>query len=126
MRRLIMLSWNRGVSPRGYALVAACLALGMAQAAVAEIYAWRTDDGGYAYTDDKDQIPARYRAQAKALPSTSLASYERYTPQDPVAAARYAERLERRLATLRAANAGAPVAEARSEAAAATPGTLLV
>lgn len=121
-----MLSWSCGVAPRGYALVAACLALGMAQAAVAEIYAWRTDDGGYAYTDDKDQIPARYRAQAKRLSNTSLSSYERYTPQDPVAAAHYAERLERRLATLRAANAGAAAGAARSEAAAATPGTLLV
>src|SRR5262245_54827581 len=108
MRRLIMLNWNGGVGRRGRAVLGACLALVVAQTAAAEMYAWRTDDGGYAYTDDKDQIPERYRAQAKRVSSTSLKSYERYTPQDPQASAQYAERLERRLAALRAANAAAP------------------
>lgn len=122
-----MLSWNRGVARAARASFAACLALGMAQAAAAEIYAWRTEDGGYAYTDNRDHIPARYRAQAKPIGSRSLSSYERYTPQDPAASARYAERLERRLSALRAANAqGAVASRAAAAAAAPSAGTLLV
>jgi hypothetical protein len=124
-----MLSWS-GVRRRGRRLagawLGACLALGFAQGAHAEIYAWRTDDGGYAYTDDKDQIPARYRAQAKALSRTSLSSYERYTPQDGASSARYAERLERRLMALRAANTAAPQPAAQASAAPVGSGTLLV
>jgi hypothetical protein len=122
-----MLSWTGGAARRGRALMGACLALGIAQAVAADVYAWRTEDGGYAYTDDRDQIPARYRAQAKRLAHSSLSSYERFTPQDPAATARYAERLERRLAALRAANA--PAQRAASAAAAAPApgtGTLLV
>jgi hypothetical protein len=125
-----MLSWKSGAGRLGRAAFGACLALGLAQAAAAEVYAWRTEDGGYAYTDDRDQIPARYRAQAKVLKGTSLASYERYTPQDPKAASQYAERLERRLAALRAANAAgaAYAAPAATHAAddTASAGTLLV
>ncbi|HVN40006.1 MAG TPA: hypothetical protein VMW19_17710 [Myxococcota bacterium] len=105
-----MLNWNGGVGRCGRAALGACLALVVAQTAAAEMYAWRTDDGGYAYTDDKDQIPERYRAQAKLVSNASLKSYERYTPEDPQASARYAERLERRLAALRAMNAVAPQA----------------
>jgi uncharacterized protein DUF4124 len=103
-----MLSWKSGAERLARVAFGACLALGLAQTAMAEVYAWRTEDGGYAYTDDRDQIPAKYRAQAKLLKGTSLAGYERYTPQDPKASSQYAERLERRLESLRAANAGAP------------------
>jgi len=105
------------------ALICASILLVVAPAG-AEIYAWRTEDGGYAYTDDRDQIPARYRAQATAQKHAPLAGYERFTRQDDDATARYAERLERRLAALRAANV-----EPRQAAAAApagSPGTLMV
>jgi hypothetical protein len=122
-----MLNWNGGVGRRGRAVLGACLALVVAQTAAAEMYAWRTDDGGYAYTDDKDQIPQRYRAQAKLVSSSSLKSYERYTPQDSQASAQYAERLERRLAALRAANAAAPHAPvAHAAPAAPHSGSLLI
>lgn len=124
-----MLSWKSGAGRLARVAFGACLALGIAQTAAAEVYAWRTEDGGYAYTDDRDQIPARYRAQAKVLKGTSLASYERYTPQDPKAASQYAERLERRLESLRAANAAAPhAAPSASQRGddASSAGTLLV
>jgi hypothetical protein len=113
-----MLSWKSG------AVAGACLVLGFAHAAAADVYTWRTEDGGYAYTDDRDQIPARYRAQAKRVGSTSLRDYERYTPQDPEATSRYAERLERRLAVLREVNA--TPAPARDEAPATSSGSLLI
>jgi hypothetical protein len=76
-----------------------------APAALAEIYAWRTDDGGYAYTDDRDQVPARYASQVKVLPGGQLADYARFTRQDTQASDRYAARLSERLAHLRAVNA---------------------
>jgi hypothetical protein len=105
------------------ALCGALLLLAVAQTAAAEIYAWRTEDGGYAYTDDRDQIPARYRDQAKLMARKSLKSYERYTPQDAASSARYAERLERRLQSLREANM--PVARA-PQAQPPAPSRLLV
>ena len=80
----------------------ACLTL--AGAASAEIYAWRTEDGVYAYTDDPDLVPRRYAAEVKVVGSTSLDDYERYTPTDPVASHRYTDRLEKRLEYLRAVN----------------------
>ena len=80
----------------------ACLLL--AGVASAEIYAWRTDDGVYAYTDDPDLVPRRYAAEAKVVGSTGLDDYERYTRTDPAASQRYGDRLEKRLHYLRAVN----------------------
>jgi hypothetical protein len=115
-----------GVQGASRALCGAALVLAFAQAAVAEIYAWRTEDGGYAYTDDRDQIPARYREQAQALKRRSLESYERFTPQDAASAEDYAERLERRLQSLREANARSAVASTAAQPQAAPTGNLLV
>src|SRR5262245_40483597 len=94
-----MRSWKRGLV-LGSALVCA-----LSASARADLYTWRTEDGGYAYTDDPKQIPARYRSEAKQVARKPLSDYKRYTAQDADASARYAERLERRLATLREANA---------------------
>lgn len=87
----------------------------VAGAAGAEIYAWRTEDGVYAYTDDPDLVPSRYAAEAKVVGSTGLDGYERYTRTDPAASQRYGDRLEKRLRYLRAVN------ETPSRAAAPTP-----
>lgn len=119
-----MLNRTSGVSRLECALICASILLGIAPMAGAEVYAWRTDDGGYAYTDDPDQIPARYRAQATARQRAPLTSYERYTRQDDDATARYAERLARRLQALRAANAEPSPAVAAASA--VSPGTLMV
>ena len=99
-----MRSWKSRVTRLGGALLGSVLVSAAATPALADMYTWRTEDGGYAYTDDPKQIPARYRAQAKRIERQPLTSYARYTPQDPDASARYAERLERRLAALRDAN----------------------
>ena len=76
----------------------------VAGAASAEIYAWRTEDGVFAYTDDPDQVPPRYAAEARVIGSTGLDGYERYTRTDPGASQRYGDRLAKRLRYLRAAN----------------------
>jgi len=80
----------------------------LAGAATGDVYAWRTEDGGYAYTDNLDQVPERYADQAKPVAENGLEGYERFTRTDPAASDRYADRLERRLRYLRAVNS-APV-----------------
>jgi hypothetical protein len=74
------------------------------------VYSWRTEDGGYAFTDDPKAIPARYRDQATVRTSGRLHDYPRYTPADDKAVERYADKLDQRLAHLRALNAQPVVA----------------
>ena len=93
---------SRILSLAGATVLLAALA---APVAADPVYSWRTEDGGYAFTDDPKAIPARYRDQAKLRGSARLQDYARYTPSDDTATERYAERLTRRLEYLRAANA---------------------
>jgi hypothetical protein len=81
------------------------LGVGPSGTAAAEIYAWRTDDGGYAFTDDAKAIPPRYRDRADVRPGGSLRDYARFTPRDDAASRDYAQRLAERLAALRERNA---------------------
>jgi hypothetical protein len=85
----------------GAAAFAAALA---APAAADPVYSWRTEDGGYAFTDDPKAIPPRYRDEAQKRESGSLHDYKRYTPSDDVATERYAAQLTQRLEHLRAVN----------------------
>ena len=93
---------SRILSLAGATLLLAAL---VAPAAAGPVYSWRTEDGGYAFTDDPKAIPARYRDQAKLRSTARLREYARYTPSDDKATGRYAERLTQRLAHLRAVNA---------------------
>ena len=94
-------------------------------AAADPVYSWRTEDGGYAFTDDPKGIPARYRDQAKLRESSRLGDYSRYTPSDDKATERYAEQLDRRLARLRAMNAQPVVTREAFAASSAAPATAL-
>jgi hypothetical protein len=96
----------------------------VAPAVSAEIYSWRTEDGGYAYTDDRDQIPARYASQVQVVGSRKLESYERYTIQDAAAGQAYADRLSARLERLRAMNAADATPAAHTVRAGAPQNTL--
>lgn len=97
---------HRGLAARlgAIALAGALGGLTVASAAQAEIYAWRTEDGGYAYTDDPDQVPARYADEAHVRSDTDLREYDRYTATDTAASNDYAARLRSRLRYLRAVN----------------------
>jgi hypothetical protein len=108
-------TWSR--IPTGLSLT--LLIGGLAVPALAETYSWRTEDGVYAYTDDPQHIPARYVEQARLVPLRSLQSYERFTPQDPVATNHYANRLSDRLQYLRGINSAAQPAAAVPTAAGA-------
>jgi hypothetical protein len=89
----------------GATLLVAALA---APAAAEPVYSWRTEDGGYAFTDDPKAIPPRYRDQAEVRETERLEDYKRYTPADDHATQRYAEQLDRRLERLRRLNAPRP------------------
>jgi hypothetical protein len=78
------------------------------------LYRYETADGTVAFTDDAKRIPERYREGATTIEPSVLDGYGRYTPADKAASETSAERLEARLAKLRAANA--PVADEAEEA----------
>jgi hypothetical protein len=97
------------------AMFAALLWLMPASASAGTIYSWRTEDGGYAFSDDPDVIPARYRDQAQTRASADLRDYERYTESVSGSGDRYAEELAARLERHRATNA-APATTGPSQA----------
>jgi len=88
----------------GLAIVAAFSAALAVPVAADPVYSWRTEDGGYAFTDDPKGIPARYRDQVKVSEARRLHDYERFTPSDDHATERYSEQLTQRLEHLRAVN----------------------
>jgi hypothetical protein len=92
------------------ALVGTGVLLAGGLASAEEIYTWRTQDGVYAFTDDKKAIPPRYRNHVKVRRSESLEGYRRFTPKDDRATHEYEERLAARLEHLRALN-GRPAAD---------------
>jgi hypothetical protein len=71
----------------------------------ADIIAYRTEDGVFAYTDDHDKVPARYAADAVTVRDSKLDTYPRLTIEDTDAAREVSARLEKRLDYLRQANA---------------------
>ena len=52
----------------------------------AEYYRYETDNGSLAFTDDPEQIPARYRDSAVAVPEQSLHDWNRTTHVEPAPA----------------------------------------
>ena len=90
----------------------------------ADIIAYRTEDGVFAYTDDHDKVPARYAADAVTVRDSALHSYPRLTIEDTAAARAVSARLEKRLDYLRQANA-ASAAEREVAATAAAKQTVI-
>jgi hypothetical protein len=115
MLKLSIRSWT--------ALVGTGVLLAGGVAAAEEIYSWRTQDGGYAFTDDEKAIPPRYRDRVQVRRTEGLEGYRRFTPKDDPATQRYEERLAARLEHLRALNTRpqAPSSGAPASGAAPTP-----
>jgi hypothetical protein len=84
--------------------VAAVTLIFTVPALAGEIYSWRTEDGGYAFTDDAKAIPPRYREQVETRQTEGLGSYARLTAPEPGANAAYSRRLADRLDHLRSLN----------------------
>jgi len=95
----------RAVAPALRAALGLALALGLAAPAAADVYAWKTDDGVFAYTDDPKKIPARYAEEAVTVRDTRLEAYPRLTREDSQATRAVAARMEKRLEYLRRVNA---------------------
>lgn len=87
------------------AVLALTLALGVVAPAAADVYAWKTDDGVFAYTDDPKNIPGRYADEAVTVRDTRLEAYPRLTREDSQATRAVAARMEKRLEYLRRVNA---------------------
>ena len=71
----------------------------------ADVIAYRTEDGVFAYTDDHEKVPARYAADAVTVRDANLHGYPRLTLEDTAAAREVSARLQKRLDYLRQANA---------------------
>ena len=100
----------------------AAFVAGLAAPAAADpVYSWRTEDGGFAFTDDPKAIPARYRDQVQVREARRLHDYKRFTPADDEASERYSEQLTRRLEHLRAVNDGRRVVAWSQDAAPGGP-----
>ena len=64
-------------------LLAICAVLLPALVVAQNYYRYRTDSGSVAFTDDLDQIPARYRDSAEAVQPAPLPDYSRTTVSEP-------------------------------------------
>ncbi len=81
-------------------------------AAAEPIYHWRTEEGADAFTDDPKRIPARYRSEAEARPTSMLQDYDQLSTVDSTASAAYQEQLAARLERLRELNQGTATSRA--------------
>jgi hypothetical protein len=96
-----MLKQNRILS----SALGAALVLAGPVRALADVIAYRTEDGVFAYTDDRDKVPARYAADAVTVHDSKLRTYPRLTVEDTTSARAVSDRLEKRLDYLRQVNA---------------------
>jgi hypothetical protein len=86
------------------AAVAAGTLIVAAPALAGEVYSWRTEDGGYAFTDDEKAIPPRYRDRVETRTIEGLGDYHRLTAPPAGATDDYSRRLADRLDHLRSLN----------------------
>ena len=98
---------NRNWMARAGVLVLAFV-LG-ASASAGTLYSWKTEDGTFAYTNEKKRIPAKYKTEAKKSTLKSMESYERFTPGPKIDDTAYGDRIVQRLEVFHAAD-GATVA----------------
>lgn len=72
-----------------------------ASASAGTLYSWKTEDGTFAYTNDKKRIPAKYKGEAKTSNLKSMESYARFTPGPKSDGKAYEDRIVERLEVLR-------------------------
>lgn len=81
-----------------------------ASASAGTLYSWKTEDGTFAYTNDKKRIPTRYKAEAKTSNLKSMESYARFTPGPKTDGKAYTDRIVERLEVLRMHGGDTPAA----------------
>lgn len=105
---------------------AAALATSLSGAPIAaDVIAYRTEDGVFAYTDDREKVPARYAADAVTVRDAKLGSYPRLTVEDTASAREVTARLEKRLDYLRQVNAPSAAPHAAAADVSAPHGTVV-
>ncbi len=72
-----------------------------ASASAGTLYSWKTEDGTFAYTNERKQIPAKYKGEAKKSNLKSMESYDRFTPGPKSDGKAHQERVMERLEVLR-------------------------
>lgn len=73
-----------------------------ASASAGTLYSWKTEDGTFAYTNDKKRIPTRYKNEVESSKLRSMESYARFTPGPKTDDKAYGDRIVERLEVLRA------------------------
>lgn len=96
-------SSNRNWAAR-FGVVGLAFVLG-ASASAGTLYSWKTEDGTFAYTNDKKRIPTKYKAEAETSTLKSMGSYARFTPGPKTDGKAHGDRIVERLEVLRT-NAG--------------------
>lgn len=91
-------SWAARVGAAAFAFV-----LG-ASASAGTLYSWKTEDGTFAYTNEKKRVPAKYKNQAESSKFKSMKSYARFTPGPKTEDKAYTDRIVERLEVLRASS----------------------
>jgi len=106
--------WFKNHHRIGQVALVAAMVLGLATPVLAgTVYSWRTEDGTYSFTDDKKQIPAKYKGSVEKKTVGKLRAYERYTPTGKTTDEKYGDRLQERLDDLRGSEAPVATREAR-------------
>jgi hypothetical protein len=91
-------SWAARVGAAAFAFV-----FGMS-ASAGTLYSWKTDDGTFAYTNEKQRVPVKYKKRAKSSKFKSMESYARFTPGPKSESKDYTDRIVERLEVLRASH----------------------
>jgi len=91
-----------------------------APASAGTLYSWITEDGTYAYTNEKKRVPARYKGEAKTSKLGKMEAYPRYTPGPRIDDRAYADRIVERLEMLRGQTAGLATASSVQDSGAAS------
>jgi hypothetical protein len=89
-----------------------------ASASAGTLYSWKTEDGTFAYTNEKKRIPARYKGEAAESNLKSMKSYDRFTPGPKLDETSYGDRIVERLEVLRGNDTYVPTAAGTGFAAA--------
>jgi hypothetical protein len=114
--------------PKRNLFVAGAIALvstSIAAPIAADIFAYRTEDGVFAYTDDRDKVPARYAGDVVTVHNTALAAYPRLTIEDSATTRAVTSRLEKRLDYLRQLNAASALERQVAAKTVAASGTVI-
>jgi hypothetical protein len=72
-----------------------------ASASAESLYSWKTEDGTFAYTNERKQIPVKYKAEAKKSNLKSMESFDRFTPGPKSDGKAHQQRVVERLEVLR-------------------------